>query len=72
MLKLTWKSPRSLAAALVAGLALSAAAVLADPPPGYYDTVDYTSPETVRQTVHDIIDGHTKIPYTASSTDTSP
>jgi endonuclease I len=49
---------------------LFSGAVLADPPPGYYDSVDFTSPETVRQTVHDIIDGHTKIPYTSSSTDT--
>jgi endonuclease I len=43
---------------------------LADPPPGYYDTVVTTSPETLRATLHDVIDGHTKIPYTSSSTDT--
>jgi len=55
---------------LVLVLALSASVVLADPPPGYYDTVDYTNPVTVRATVHNIIDGHTKIPYTSSATDT--
>ena len=51
-------------------LVIGTGAVLADPPPGYYDSVDYTSPATVRATVHNIIDGHTKIPYTSSSTDT--
>ena len=49
---------------------LLTSAALADPPPGYYDTVDTSSRETLRQTVHDVIDGHTKIPYTSSSTDT--
>ncbi len=44
--------------------------VLADAPAGYYDTVDYKDAATIRATLHDIIDGHTKIPYTASSTDT--
>jgi len=43
---------------------------LADPPAGYYDTADITTPETLRTSVHLIIDGHTKIPYTDSSTDT--
>jgi endonuclease I len=44
--------------------------VLAAPPSGYYDGVVTTSPETLRVTVHGVIDGHTKIPYTSSSTDT--
>ncbi len=44
--------------------------VLADPPAGYYDTADVSTPESLRATVHLIIDGHTKIPYTSSSTDT--
>ncbi len=43
---------------------------LAAPPAGYYDTVDFTSPATLRQSVHNIIDGHTRYPYTSSSTDT--
>jgi len=42
----------------------------AAPPPGYYDSVDETTGETLRSTLHLVIDGHTKIPYTASSTDT--
>ena len=42
----------------------------ADAPSGYYDTADVTTPETLRATVHAIIDGHTRFPYTSSSTDT--
>ncbi len=44
--------------------------VLADAPNGYYDSADVSSPEALRATVHDIIDGHIKIPYTSGSTDT--
>lgn len=43
---------------------------LADPPVGYYDTVDTSSREALRTTLHDVIDGHQRYPYTASSTDT--
>ena len=39
-------------------------------PAGYYDTVDATNSTTLRATLHDAIDDHTKIPYTSSSTDT--
>ena len=52
---------------LVLSLALP---VLADPPAGYYDSADTSTPEALRSSVHLIIDGHTKIPYTDSSTDT--
>jgi len=51
-------------------LFFTAGGALADPPVGYYDSVDYTDAETIRSTLHDIIDGHIKIPYTSSSTDT--
>jgi len=51
-------------------LIITASGALADPPSGYYDSVDFTNPATVRATLHNIIDGHTKIPYTSSSTDT--
>ncbi len=54
---------------LLAALLLATAAV-ADPPPGYYDTVDLSSEDALRSSLHDVIDGHTKIPYTDSSTDT--
>ncbi len=53
---------------LALGLALTAAA---DAPPGYYDSVDATTPVTLRATVHAVIRaGHVKIPYTATATDT--
>jgi len=50
-------------------LALTGSA-LADPPAGYYDTVDTTNAANLRQSVHEIIDDHNRIPYTDSSTDT--
>lgn len=43
---------------------------LGDPPPTYYDTVDTTNGATLRVTLHDIIDDHTRFPYTSSATDT--
>jgi endonuclease I len=43
---------------------------LAQPPAGYYTTVDTTDATTLRQTLHEVIDDHTRYPYTASTTDT--
>ncbi len=51
-------------------VAWSVPAVLADPPAGYYDSADTTSPEALRATLHAIIASSVKIPYTASTTDT--
>ncbi|MGD2110006.1 MAG: endonuclease, partial [Phycisphaerae bacterium] len=45
-------------------------AALADPPPGYYDTVDDTDATTLRSTLHEVIDDHIRFPYTSTSTDT--
>ncbi|MDX2472204.1 MAG: endonuclease [Candidatus Krumholzibacteria bacterium] len=39
-------------------------------PAGYYSTADETNSATLRATLHAIIDDHTRIPYTSSSTDT--
>ena len=39
-------------------------------PASYYDLVDTSSPQALRQSLHEIIDDHTRIPYTSSSTDT--
>ncbi len=39
-------------------------------PAGYYDTADQSNSTTLRTSLHAIIDDHTKIPYTSSSTDT--
>jgi endonuclease I len=45
-------------------------ALLMAPPPGYYDTVDTTSSAALRDTLHAVIDDHTRLPYTSGSTDT--
>ena len=42
----------------------------ADPPAGYYDTVDATNATTLRATLHEVIDDHTRYPYTSTATDT--
>jgi PKD repeat protein/endonuclease I len=39
-------------------------------PAGYYDTVDTSTQAALRSTLHQVIDDHTKIPYTATATDT--
>ncbi len=57
-------------AILFASFLLAAPALLAQPPAGYYDTVDATNGATLRATLHDVIDDHTRFPYTASTTDT--
>jgi len=44
--------------------------VFADPPAGYYDAVDLSSPAAMRSTLHDVIDDHQRFPYTAGGTDT--
>jgi endonuclease I len=36
----------------------------------YYDTVDITTPQALRNSLHVIIDDHTRFPYTSSVTDT--
>ncbi|RMH18886.1 MAG: hypothetical protein D6696_12155, partial [Acidobacteria bacterium] len=46
------------------------ASLVAQPPPGYYDTVDTTNAVTLRQTLHEVIDDHTRFPYTDATTDT--
>lgn len=56
--------------AIVASPAALPLAATADPPPGYYDTVDTSSQEALRVTLNAVISGHIKIPYTSSQTDT--
>jgi len=50
-------------------LALGATAP-ADPPPGYYDSAVGLSGEALRLELHEIVDDHTRFPYTSSATDT--
>jgi endonuclease I/fibronectin type 3 domain-containing protein len=40
------------------------------PPAGYYSSVDASSAATLRPTLHDVIDDHTRFPYTSTATDT--
>lgn len=37
---------------------------------GYYEGVDDSSPEILRQSLHELIDDHQRFPYTSSQTDT--
>ncbi len=56
---------------LISGAAVLCACIaVAAPPTGYYDSVDDSSSSTLRQTLHDVIDDHTRYPYTDTSTDT--
>jgi endonuclease I len=65
---------RFMRSALVACLALLPSGLVAQVPPEildtYYDTVDDRDPESLRRTLHDVIDDHQRFPYTSSSTDT--
>ena len=45
-------------------------ALLAPIPPGYYDTVDASTPAALRATLHNVIKDHVRFPYTSSGTDT--
>lgn len=42
----------------------------ADPPPGYYNAVNTTTPELLRSTLHAVIDDHVRFPYSSGGTDT--
>ncbi len=66
------KARASTRRALLAGglLFVAAAALPAQPPAGYYDGVDTTTAAALRATLHEVIDDHTRFPYTSSSTDT--
>ncbi len=69
--KMARRLPTTIAPALVAlGMLLGAATLSAQAPAGYYNTVDATNATALRQTLHDVIDDHTRFPYTASTTDT--
>lgn len=42
----------------------------AQPPTGYYSSVDLSSPSAARSSIHATIDDHTRYPYTSTATDT--
>lgn len=54
----------------VPGWLLIAIPAKADPDPAYYNSADTTSPQALRDSLHNIIDDHTRFPYTSSETDT--
>lgn len=62
--------PRPSWLGLLFSLALAPALVFAEPPPGYYDSVDSTTQAGLRSTLHAVIDDHIRFPYTSSNTDT--
>ena len=65
------KSTFKLLNRLVAATALTLVTpLLPAQPPGYYDTADTSSPEALRQSLHEIIDDHQRFPYTSGATDT--
>ena len=43
---------------------------MAQPPADYYNSVDPTNTATLRLTLHEVIDDHTRFPYTSTATDT--
>ncbi len=55
---------------VLATATVATAALRAQPPPNYYNSVVATSATTLRSTLHAVIDDHTRIAYTASGTDT--
>lgn len=61
---------RRLLVATSVAAAVSFARLSAQGPPGYYTSVNGSNPTTLRQTLHALIDDHTRFPYTATSTDT--
>lgn len=55
---------------IVVMVVVASAEACGDPPPGYYDGTTGLSGSALHNTLHGIIDDHTRFPYTASSTDT--
>ena len=51
-------------------IAVLFASLTAQAPPTYYNSINTTSAATLRQTLHTRIHDHTRIPYTATGTDT--
>jgi len=58
-----------LALAILVGASLSAFCQSA-PPPNYYDSAIGTTGAALKSALHEIIKGHTALPYTAATTDT--
>ncbi len=59
-----------MAITVLAALVFVTGPAVADPPVGYYDSVDDSSAANLRATLHEVIDDHTRYPYTSTATDT--
>lgn len=70
MRRIALKLSTALAALLVAASSFAGVTTQASPPPGYYDSVGFSSSARLRATLHELIDDHTRYPYTSSATDT--
>ncbi len=69
--KIMWDIVLRSRPAWLAGLVLCVVGqTFADPPLGYYDSVDATDSASLRATLHEVIDDHARFPYTSSNTDT--
>ena len=66
MLKNVQKSIASAVLLMLAAVNSASAAI----PSGYYDLVDTSNADTLRDSLHEIIDDHQRFPYTSSATDT--
>ena len=55
---------------LAALLGAAALPLAAQAPPGYYSGVDASNGNTLRATLHEVIDDHQRFPYTSGATDT--
>ncbi len=62
-----WRRRSILALALLLGVGARA---VAQPPAGYYSSVNSSSSSTLRATLNPAIDDHTRFPYTSAATDT--
>lgn len=47
-----------------------ASGLVAQPPPGYYDSINPLNPALLRSTLHEVIDDHIRFPYSSSNIDT--
>lgn len=64
------RSPQVRAAVASIAIFIAAAPVGSAPPPGYYDSANGLSGETLKTALYNIIKGHQVYPYSSSNTDT--
>ena len=70
MMKRTTKLNRLSCTCIILLFSFYATSVFSQIPVGYYNSVDETNPTTLRDSIHNVIDDHTRFPYTSSAVDT--